>query len=252
MLKKIIKLSSAKFANLVGRISGGKVTLAVSSQLYRIPEEVHLKKFFDHFDIDFVLDVGANRGQYASMLRRIGYNGPIVSVEPTPDIAAHLRQISASDTNWFIEELALSDKQGETSFNIMSESEFSSLNSPDNSEIDIFRSSNHVTRTVQVRVGTVAEMIEKYQSFLSFRRPFLKLDTQGSDLRVVVGAGNTICRFRGLQSELSVIPIYKEAPSYIEAIAYYESVGFKLSALVPNNAGHFPDLVEIDCIMYRP
>jgi hypothetical protein len=34
-----------------------------------------------------------------------------------------------------------------------------------------------------------------------------------------------------------------------EAIALYESCGFTLSSFVPNNEGHFPILVETDCIM---
>jgi hypothetical protein len=34
-------------------------------------------------------------------------------------------------------------------------------------------------------------------------------------------------------------------------IQKYTALGFVLSALVPNNGGHFPDLLEIDCIMYR-
>ena len=36
-----------------------------------------------------------------------------------------------------------------------------------------------------------------------------------------------------------------------ETIDAYRAKGFELSALVPNNAGTFPILVEIDCVMFR-
>jgi hypothetical protein len=35
------------------------------------------------------------------------------------------------------------------------------------------------------------------------------------------------------------------------AITLYEECGFHLSAFVPNNVGHFPQLIETDCIMVR-
>jgi hypothetical protein len=77
------------------------------------------------------------------------------------------------------------------------------------------------------------------------------MDTQGHDLAVARGAGGCLQQFVGLQSELSLTPLYAGAPSYSEALAYFCGEGFKPSALVPNNAGQFPDVHEIDCIMYN-
>jgi hypothetical protein len=78
------------------------------------------------------------------------------------------------------------------------------------------------------------------------------MDTQGHDVTVARGAGRYLRQFVGLQSELSLTQLYKEQASFTEALEFYRSVGFRLSALVPNNGGHFPDLNEVDCIMYNP
>jgi hypothetical protein len=68
---------------------------------------------------------------------------------------------------------------------------------------------------------------------------------------VAEGAGSALRDFVGLQSELAIKRIYDGAPSHDEALHFYRTRGFELSAFVPNNGGHFPRLIEIDCIMYR-
>ena len=77
------------------------------------------------------------------------------------------------------------------------------------------------------------------------------MDTQGHDLAVAAGAGEELKAFVGLQSELAMVQLYAGSPSYREALDFYASYGFTLSAFVPNNFGHFPRLMEMDCIMFR-
>lgn len=57
--------------------------------------------------------------------------------------------------------------------------------------------------------------------------------------------------FVGLQSELAVANLYDSSVDFREALTVYQELGFTLTALVPNNAGHFPRLLEVDCIMIR-
>jgi hypothetical protein len=81
--------------------------------------------------------------------------------------------------------------------------------------------------------------------------PFSRWTTQGHDVAVANGAGDQLSKFVGLQSELAVKRLYDDSPTFEEALDFYRTRGFELSALVPNNLGHFPRLLEIDCIMYR-
>jgi FkbM family methyltransferase len=215
-------------------------------------EQIHLNKLVKAFEVDCFFDVGANAGQYARMLReQVGFRGEIISFEPIPALASHLRQAASRDSKWHVEQLALDRTEGRATFNIMNSDQFSSLHRPDCSNVSRFVEMNKVSSTVEVEISTIAKQFEIYQARLGFNRPFLKMDTQGHDLEVAKGASNTLREFVGLQSELAIQRIYTDAPSYQESLAYYESQGFVLSALVPNNEGHFPDLIEIDCIMYN-
>jgi hypothetical protein len=84
-----------------------------------------------------------------------------------------------------------------------------------------------------------------------FERPFLKMDTQGFDVKIVKASAHVMREFVGLQSELAIAKLYTDSVDFREAITEYERCGFSLSAFVPNNAGHFPYLLETDCVMIR-
>jgi FkbM family methyltransferase len=225
-------------------IPEGKLALAF--------EWEHLRRFFRHFEVDCVFDVGANVGQYALMLRRhVGYRGPIISYEPVPQLAAKLRNAAAADHRWAVEELALGDTAGQAGFNVFAGPEFGSFHPASEVALQEFPRQTRQIGRIEVRTATVAHELQRYQVKLGFKRPYLKMDTQGHDLSVAVGAGDRLRDFVGLQSELALERLYDGAPGYEEALQFYRERGFELSALVPNNLGHFPRLLEIDCIMFR-
>ena len=79
-------------------------------------------------EIDLVLDVGANKGQFGLSLRnQIGYRGRIVSFEPLSEAFAELRRIAARDVAWSCHNLALGDETGSATINISANSHSSSL-----------------------------------------------------------------------------------------------------------------------------
>jgi FkbM family methyltransferase len=162
-----------------------------------------------------------------------------------------LQQKAKQSSNWYIRNVALGRTPGRATLNVMADSQFSSFLQPIQDDVQNFVESNRVVDVIDVEVSTIEQDLGMLRTSFPFARPFLKLDTQGNDLAVVAGAGAALREFVGLQSELAIRKIYSDSPDYVEAIRYYESRGFELSALVPNNAGHFPRLIEIDCIMCR-
>lgn len=239
-----------RLARIAERLSGAMIVHP--AEIHQVPERQHLRRFFKHFEVDAVFDVGANEGQYAAQLREeVGFEGHIVSFEPVPELATRLSERSANDPRWHIEAMALDREAGPATFNVMASTVFSSLHQPAADQPAIFAGANAVARQIDVMRGTLADVLPAWQKKLGFHRPFLKMDTQGNDLAVFEGAGDWIRNFIGLQSELSYHPIYSGAPALAETLKIYEAQGFRLSAFVPNTAGHFPDLYEVDCIMYR-
>jgi hypothetical protein len=58
-------------------------------------------------DINVVLDVGANDGDYGREIRDRGYRGLIVSFEPNPKAYDRLKASIAGDSNWLAYPYAL-------------------------------------------------------------------------------------------------------------------------------------------------
>jgi hypothetical protein len=150
-----------------------------------------------------------------------------------------------------VEELALDEQEGQATFNILAGNQFSSLHTVSSTATGLFKNQTQLSRRIEVRTSTIAIQLQNYRNKLGFERPFLKMDTQGHDVSVANGADDQLQQFVGLQSELAVKRLYDDSPGFEEALEFYRARGFELSALVPNNFGHFPRLLEIDCIMFR-
>jgi FkbM family methyltransferase len=215
-------------------------------------EQDQLERFFEEFEVDCIFDIGANVGQYAEKVFYTQFAGLIISFEPNPEAFDTLEKKSDGNSRWKVFQCALDQVSREVEFNVMVASQFSSLHAPDHSATDIFADRNKVIETVVLTTVTLDQIFEDLSVEFKFKRPFLKMDTQGHDLSVVAGAETHIRKFVGLQSELSFTPLYENCPTYAESLQLYERLGFKLTALIPNNAGHFPNLHEVDCLMYNP
>ena len=222
------------------------------SRSWRLGSAIHSKKLFEMLQIDCVLDVGANLGQYRDFLRdEIGFRGPIVSFEPIPSHARAMSERAKSDENWVVEGCALGSSSGEAPFNVMKSSQFSSFLSPDHRAVKLFETENQLDHQVTVPIQTLDGVFPEIERRFNCSRVYLKVDTQGYDLEVIKGARDMLTNVQALQIEASVKPIYRAMPDYVTAISTLEQLGFELSGIFPNNSGHFPRLIEFDAVMIR-
>lgn len=231
----------------------GRLRLVDVARLHMVQEVQHLTRLFKYLDVGIVYDVGANQGQYAQMLRKeVGYKGVIVSVEPIPEMVAILNKKSKADPKWHIEPIVVADVAGDRKFNIMQDRQCSSLSDPTLSETTVYREQTNIVESISVRGVTLESLVSKWRKvYGEARNSFLKLDTQGYDLQILNAANSVRHSFVAFQSEISVKRLYESSCRIERVLEAYRSYGFDISALVPNNSGNFPDLIEIDCIMIR-
>lgn len=210
----------------------------------------HLFHALREFKIDYVLDVGANVGQFARELRDIGYTGHIISIEPVSDVYADLTAAAASDPRWTTVQTALGATKTEATMAVSSASVMSSLRSPrDGRQTGV----GEDIRTVRHEVVPVNRLDDLFDDLVpAGARVFLKLAVQGWDLEVLRGAERSLPRVSMLQSLISVIPLYEGMPPWIESLGTYRALGFEPTGFFPVlYYGRFR-VVEFDAVMIRP
>lgn len=211
---------------------------------------IHLGQLFRFLNIDCVLDVGANVGQYHDFLReKVGYQGLIVSFEPVSRNVTILQQRRMNDPKWEIVGHALGRNRGSLPIHVMKSDQFSSFLSPDNSAVPTFDGLNEASHTEIVAVHRLDEILPELQRRHGFRNIYLKLDTQGFDLEVLGGATAVLPSILALQSEASIINIYEGMPGYMDTIRFLNDCGFDISGLYPISRDPGMRLIEFDCVM---
>jgi FkbM family methyltransferase len=211
---------------------------------------LHLHALFTQLRIDCVIDVGANVGQYRDFLRnQVLYDGTIVSFEPVGRHVEVLKQRSLHDARWHVEGYALGRERGRLPINVMKSDQFSSFLEPDNSLIPAFAPLNVASHVESVELRTLDEVMPRLRDTVEFRCPYLKLDTQGFDIEVLRGAESVLPSIVALQTEASVIGIYKGMPDYMETIRYLNERGFDVTGLYPISRDDRLRLIEFDCVM---
>lgn len=209
----------------------------------RVNELSSLKALLVDLNIDCVLDVGANRGQFARELRGIGYQGLILSFEPVLSEFQFMENHFNGDPNWRGYQIALGSKEQTLSINVPRLTVFSSLLESTTPEKD--------TKEELVQVKRLDALLPTLLKDVVPNGIFLKMDTQGYDLEVFRGATSCLSRICGLQSELSIQPIYNAMPHYLEALQLYESAGFDLHNISVVSRTDQGSLVELNCFMRR-
>lgn len=180
-------------------------------------------RFLDDCGTTVVLDVGASVGGYGSDLRQHGYKGRIVSFEPLPDQFEKLKICSAARPPWTAVNCALGSKSGTAMIQRASNGDSSSMLPMLDRSMQAAPSIRPAGE-VEVKVGRLDDIFSEHCGAAD--RVFLKMDVQGFEMEVLAGAEASLPRVCGIQSELSLVPLYAGAPCLEDVIRHLRAKGF--------------------------
>jgi FkbM family methyltransferase len=203
-------------------------------------------------DINCVIDVGGNRGNFGQLVRTLGYTGGIVSYEPSPSTLPALSAVAARDARWEVRPVGLSAEPGTAELLLHEGPELDSLLSALPGVVDQIPVMAEVG-TATVALSTLAIEYPGIVSGLEAPRVLLKSDTQGHDAEVLLGAKGLPPQIVAVLVELSAQPIYDGQPRMTRVMDILLDDGFTPVAFQPLfQSSDGLRIVELDGLFMRP
>lgn len=191
--------------------------------------EYQLFQSLKKFEINLVLDIGANEGQFSSEIRSVGYKGQIVSFEPLSDAHKKVTQAAQRDKSWSVHpRSAIGDYDGDVEINISGNSVSSSVLPMTEAHSSAAHNSAYIG-SEKVPIARLDSVVSKY--IYPESRVFIKIDTQGFESQVLDGATDTLKNAQGVLCEMSLVPLYEGQKLWMEMLKRLESDGFTLWAI---------------------
>lgn len=179
------------------------------------PAAVH-EAMLRRLEPDFVVDVGANRGQFALDVHAAAPDARILAFEPLVEQAAVFREIFASEQQVVLEQIALGSERGTRLLHLSASPDNSSLLPIGSGQVELFPGTEE-TGCRMVPVGCLADYRDELGAC---SRRLLKLDVQGAELGVLAGAVDVLTLFEWVYVEVSFAELYDGQPLAHEIIAW--------------------------------
>lgn len=171
-----------------------------------------------------VVDIGANRGQFALVARHCWPDAVIHSFEPLPRPAGVFRTIFGAEAKVRLFESAIGIEAGTERMHVSRRDDSSSLLPITETQARLFPGTAEAG-TQEVTVGRLGE----YLSAEEIASPaLLKLDVQGYELEALRGCVEVLPRFDYVYAECSFVEFYEGQALADEVISWLRHRGFRL------------------------
>lgn len=204
-MKALVKQALAKFGFEVKRISKRRFA------------------WLHGMNINTVLDIGANTGQFATFAHKLLPDCDILSFEPLSDCYAALQQAMRHAKRFRAFQAALGETEGDID---MHRSEFSPSSSvlpmgPLHAQLFPFTAKTWVERVPVRTLDAVVADLNLRDNVL------IKIDVQGYEDRVIRGGLHTVRRAKALVVEVSFRPLYESQVLFDELYEMLKELGFR-------------------------
>lgn len=192
-------------------------------------------------------DVGANNGSWSVNLARNNPHFKVFAFEPTPRMCDIIKSAVVNLSNYRLIEKAVSDFEGQAEFKVAGHADWgcsSLLDFSDKSKTEWpGRTDFNVTEVISVDVIRLENFI--VQEGIA-EVEYLHVDTQGSDLKVLMGMGDMISVVKKGEIEAATKEdiLYTGQNTQDQCIEFLTNKGFKIDRIWHND--HYGNEINIE------
>lgn len=190
-----------------------------------------------------VVDIGANRGQFALAARAIS-GAKVISFEPLPDVAKIFVKVFSEDSAVRLHVAAIGEKAEKKLIHLSARDDSSSLLEICDEQSRFFPGT-HEVGTLEVVVGTLDQFVSKEEIV---RPAMLKLDVQGFEMQALAGCKSLIANFDYVYCECSFVELYKNQKLAGEVIDYLRSLNFSLLGIYNPSFDRYGNCIQTDLL----
>ena len=198
-------------------------------------------------DLSTVIDIGANRGQFALAVRQWAPHARVISFEPLPEPAKLFRKVFSGDGAVSLHEAAIGPIAETRTMHVSARDDSSSLLPTSSLQSSMFPGTAEAG-TIKVRVAPLDEFVEVAE----LKEPaMLKLDVQGFEYEALLGCESLLQNFNSIYCECSFIELYSGQKLAAEVIAWLAGRGFDLRGVYNSSYDHQGQFVQADLLFER-
>jgi FkbM family methyltransferase len=197
------------------RVSLRSAAAASLAGLQLLPADLDLREAF-------VVDLGANEGDFSAAVLGLAPEARILAVEPGAGPRDRLERRLGSQPNVEISPVAVAGQTGTATFRVTAHDHNASLLQPRPESQDAIGGGWEVLREVEVPTVTLDDLVSERSIDV------LKLDVQGAELEVIGGGQTTLARTRVVLLEMNLFSQYEGDATFDVLHSEMSSLGFDL------------------------
>lgn len=198
-------------------------------------------------DLATVVDIGANRGQFALAARQWAPKARVISFEPLNHPVALFRRVFAGDDQVILHQSAIGPESMRQEMHVSARDDSSSLLPISSLQSALFPGTEEAS-TTEVHVAPLAEFV----SADDLQMPaMLKLDVQGFEFDALRGCESLLERFDWVYCECSFVELYSGQKLAWEVIDWLSARGFCLMGMFNAVYDYQGQAVQADFLFCR-
>jgi FkbM family methyltransferase len=174
-----------------------------------------------------VVDIGANRGQFAIAVRRYARKARVIAFEPLAVAADRFKRLFKGDSKVILYQVAIGPVAGKTTLHVAAADDSSSLLTITALQNRLFPGTYEIS-TEMVNIGPLNEFVVTDEIVSP---AMLKLDVQGFELKALQGCEMLLERFSYVYVECSFVELYHGQALVDDIVAWLSMRGWHLGGI---------------------